>query len=350
MSDTETTTERLQITSGERAFRLARASMYKVRGADWLVPGFVERDALHLLYGASGSLKSFLLILWLLEIWKATGQPVVAIIGEGLRGFVARVHAAAIASHIDPDEIPFFISSRATFLNSTDTVGDVIASLAEIEADYGPPAAIGIDTLARNAVGANENSTEEAGQIIGGLDEIRRAYHSAIIVVHHTGWGDTSRIRGSSALLGAADFAHHIEKDNTGVARLRCAKSKDSEEPDPRAYRLATVELPFTDDTGNTIESAVIREIEYTEPRGKSGNTGRGKWQQKAYSVLEQLQGKAVDNLRNAGMDPSDARVEIKTWRVECLESGIPKQRFYDAKNTLAETGEITLGGGYVST
>lgn len=341
-------TDTAVMTESRKGFRLALVSEYKVTAADWLQEGWIERNALHFLYGPSGSLKSFLLVHWLMDIAITTQQPVAAIIGEGLRGFIARIHAACIVRGVDIATVPIFVSTRATFLNDPEAVQDVIATLTEVEVDFGKPAVVAIDTLARNSVGANESSTKEAGEIIGGLDAIRNAFGSAVIVLHHTGWADQSRIRGSSALLGAADFAHAIEKDTEGVARLRCVKSKDSAEPDPRAFTLADVELNFKDPKGQPIHSAVVREIAYTEPKKQSGNTGRGKWQRKALEVLERLYEKAERNVEASGRDRSEARVEVKTWRVECLEAGMPNNRFHDVKTSLEEAMEIRTEGPHV--
>jgi RecA-family ATPase len=103
-----------------------------------------------------------------------------------------------------------------------------------------------IDTYAKCAGGTEENSASDTRLIITQLYRIRNAVGGGVTVllVHHTGY-NTSRARGSSALIDNVDFAYNMERDGDAhvYTELTAKKRKDAPLPSPMGFRLKVVEL-----------------------------------------------------------------------------------------------------------
>jgi predicted transcriptional regulator len=69
-----------------------------------------------------------------------------------------------------------------------------------------------VDTLARSAVGVDENSSMEMGRFIDAIDHMRRDLNCSALIVHHT--GKNGDIRGSTALRGACDSVMILSKQD----------------------------------------------------------------------------------------------------------------------------------------
>lgn len=336
-------------------FRLVRAADLQVRPAHWVVRDWLELDSLALGFGDPGSAKSFFGIDVACCI--ATGTdwhgapvsqaPVAYIAGEGHNGITRRFRAWSIRHGVDLQDAPLFVSTGAAALCNPQSTLEVLASLAEVAEKYGDPGLVVLDTVARNFGPGDENSTQDMTAFIAAADTIRSRYGCAVLMVHHTGHSDKSRARGAMALKGALDFEYRLEKDDQGVVRLEATKVKDHEHPEPKAFRLRTVELPFEDDDGQPVTSAVLDETAF-EPAPSKGKAGRGKWQTLALEVLEDLHQKHRAAREASGHDPAGARVSIDDWRSACLDAGMPRQRFYNTKDTLAEHGLVTIERGFV--
>lgn len=108
-------------------------------------------------------------------------------------------------------DIPFYTSSNAVDLSSPDSVQQVTDIIQAMSLQHGPPALVIVDTLNRNFGGGDENSTADMTNFISGLDRLKHELDTAIMVVHHTGLGDSQRGRGSSALKAAVDSEFRLE-------------------------------------------------------------------------------------------------------------------------------------------
>lgn len=72
--------------------------------------------------------------------------------------------------------------------------------------------------------------------MIGEADRIREETGATVILVHHTGHGDTHRGRGTSALPGAVDSAIMVKAGKVSAELL-----KDSEQPESILFQLKPV-------------------------------------------------------------------------------------------------------------
>jgi hypothetical protein len=101
-----------------------------------------------------------------------------------------------------------------------------------------------IDTLAQCTLGMDENSTMGMSLVIDALNRITAATDAGSVhVVHHTGKDATKGMRGSSALLGAADYTMEVSGDSTAI-RVAVQKLNASTKPLPDWFTLEGVRLP----------------------------------------------------------------------------------------------------------
>lgn len=239
------------IKSGAEGFAFTHVSqlLRDIKPTDWLIHGYLEAEALSVLFGESGTLKTFLALSWGLSIscgidWfghKVKQGPVFFIIGEGQNGFARRVKAWEIEMGVDLSDKPFFVSNTPVMMldvMSAKAAGDAINKLRE---KHGTPALVVIDTLARNFGPGDENSTADMTNFISNLDEyIGRDFSR--MVVHHTGQGNKERARGSYALLAAVDSEYCMAKNKVGIV-LSCTKMKDSAKFSEVAFKPRTVTI-----------------------------------------------------------------------------------------------------------
>lgn len=210
---------------------------------EYVVDGLIEDQALSAVIGAPGAGKSFVVLDMACSIasgsaWK--GRPVkrtrvLYVAGEGVSGSAQRVKAWELQHGIGIGQ-DLFVIPEATLL-ATKVVGLWEWIAANVKAN-----GIGLvifDTLARMAIGLDENSSQDMGRAVGIFDKLRRHSGAGVLLVHHTkAGGDTGR--GSSALLGALDsevLVRHAEVDDNdpppedGATALEVVSTKQKNAP-----------------------------------------------------------------------------------------------------------------------
>jgi RecA-family ATPase len=185
-------------------------------------------------YGEPGVGKTFVSLDWAATV-AANGDNVLYFVGEGVKGFSKRVLAwkrAHDAANLDR----FMVVPLAPQLLDRHSV----EALNEVVKKYAPKLIV-VDTFARAAVGADENSAKDVGRAISVLDTIYRVHDCSSLVVHHSnksGGGE----RGSGAIRGAADATWEVSPDysHAGLTtmQINCRKMKDAEPPRPMLVQL----------------------------------------------------------------------------------------------------------------
>lgn len=195
---------------------------------EWLVEPFIVNGTLSILFGASGSFKSFLAIDWagrapgLAVYISAEGSP--RRLGERI---AAWEHTAQKPANI------------LTLPHALNLIHDTPKLLRTIDMIVSPISLLVVDTAARNMAGHDENSTKDMGELVASLDQIRHEHQCSVLVIHHSGHDNTDRERGSSALRGAADISIHAKRGEAPLeVKLRCAKTRDTAEFEPSIVRL----------------------------------------------------------------------------------------------------------------
>lgn len=179
-----------------------------VQPPGWIVDDMLQLQGLLSVVGDSGSGKSAVIIDLLCTIASGAGSwfgrrcasfPVVYVAGEGFEGAVARMRSWERVNGVDVGNRLFIVPEPVALSDKSGAWGWVSYNARAVGAGL-----IVVDTLARSAVGLDENSASDMGEAVGVLDRVRRTTGAAVMLVHHTARG-TERARGSNSLRGAVD-------------------------------------------------------------------------------------------------------------------------------------------------
>ncbi len=337
--------------SPKSKFQLTQVSKLEFKTPDWQIYSLLEKDTISQWIGEPGCGKTFFGVGSASCI--ATGTdfhglkvkqgPVVYIAGEGQNGLQRRFQAWQIRHQVSLKSAPLFVSTVPAILCDPASIPIVQAAIDGIGEK---PAAIFFDTLARNFGPGDENSTQDMSAVIASLDEIRSKYHCAIVLIHHSGHGDRSRGRGSTALKGALDAEYRLEKDEMGTVRMTNTKMKDFAPPAPMAFKIRSVELGIKDEYGQEITAGILDSIEYQEPR-KTPAKKQGKWQALCHGVLMDLFDEHRRNLEKGNFDPNDAKVLISDVKERAVLQGLNPKNWHRYFNDLKDLEGIEVNSPY---
>ena len=223
---------------------ISTAEMLQRPGQQWIIPAILPRDSIALVYGESGSFKSFLVMAWSLAIgtgkpWlghQVTRGPVAYIAAEGGYGVMKRVKAwMSWHEYSDPATIGVKWYDQPMAMQDARNLAELLTALKEDFEE--PPVLVVVDTLSRCAAGADEDSNTEMAQVLAGADVIREELHCTVLIVHHVGKDRERGPRGASALLCNVEAAIYVTPTTVGN-KVECAKAKDAR-PFDRIYLQA---------------------------------------------------------------------------------------------------------------
>jgi hypothetical protein len=249
------------------------------KSTEWHIKGVLPKADLIVLYGASGSGKSFVAFDMIAAVARGTQwqgcrvnkAKVVLIAAEGAGGVGKRIRAYCKHYGLKEADLDIGIIRVPPNVMENVDVQELANTLTAVGADV-----FVIDTLAQVTPGANENSGEDMGQAIRNIRLITDATGATALVVHHAG-KDTSRgARGWSGIRAAADAEIEISRNDTGHL-ISVTKMKDGDDSQQWGFRLDRVEVGIDDD-GDIETSCVVEYVEAPPKRVKS-NEPKGKVQ-----------------------------------------------------------------------
>lgn len=236
---------------------------------NYLIKGWLDRDATSVVYGESNVGKSFFALDLAMHVatggwdWHGTrsgGGGVLYIAGEGGNGIKNRI--AAIRSS-NPELMQaaqdggFLLLSTALDLC---TSGDAEQLLKVLGDEHWAPSLIIVDTLARSMGGGDENTAKDMSAFIRNIDALRGEDGAHVMVIHHSGKDTSKGARGSGALRAAVDTEIEITRDGP-VIMAESRKQRDKATGAVFAYTLQSVVLG-TDEDGDDVTSAVVQATE----------------------------------------------------------------------------------------
>jgi hypothetical protein len=194
---------------------------------EWLIDGVLSKGGSAVLFGDSGTGKTFVALDWAFSI--ALGQPwfgrvvrhgpVVYVAGEGRSGYCARVLAwKREHNYVGLAGVNFL--TEAVQLLEEHNVTDLISVIRALA-----PVLVIFDTLARCMVGGDEDRAKDMGRFIAATDRIRREIGCAVLTIHHP-TKDSGHERGSGSLRGAIDTLIRL-KGTPNQLILSCEKQRD---------------------------------------------------------------------------------------------------------------------------
>jgi hypothetical protein len=297
----------------------------------WLIKHVMPAESIGMLYGGSGTFKSFIAIDAALHI--AHGLPwlgrrtkqggVLYIAAEGGAGLWPRIVAWHRARRLQWGSVPFHVVPAAV-----DLTQDAWRVVEAAQAKGITPTLVVVDTLSQTYNG-EENSANEVAAYFRELGtRFRQLWGCAVLILHHTGHNATERPRGSSAMRANLDFMLGVFRDEKEMlATLTCSKQKDGEAFDDVTFRVSVHELG-TDEDGDKVTSLVARHLtsaeDVQEAMEAESKAGRGGHNHLLLSLLQN--GQKESELRTVfygecGIDTPDGRRQAynraRNWAVK---------------------------------
>jgi archaellum biogenesis ATPase FlaH len=256
---------------------------------EWIIKNVLPHGELGMVFGASGSGKSFLLIDMAAAI--ARGTPwrdktvrkgrVCYIVAEGAAGFRKRIDAYCLHNEIAVNELDMYVIADAPNLNQKDHV----KALTEGIKSAGHFVLVILDTLAAVTAGADENSAQDMGIILDRARSIGRDTGAMTLLVHHAGKQADRGARGSTALKGRVDVEIEVLRSDNDRAAV-VSKLRDQEDGAAFGFQLQVVNVGM-DDEGEVIDSCVI---EHAATAGAvTRNKPKGKHETAVYKIVLDL-------------------------------------------------------------
>lgn len=302
----------------------------------WFIKKVIPHADLGVVYGASGTGKTFLM--FDLAACIALGIPwrgnkvkqgnVLYICAEGAQFFRNRI--LAYEKHFNVENIPVHVmEGGANFLKSAD-VNDVISAIKA----WGNISVIIVDTYSRIMPGGDENSGVDAGRVVANCARITRETGAMIILVHHSGKDASKGARGHSSLRAAADF--ELEVIRNGDARsVTCSKMKDGEDGLEYGFKLILVPVG-NDEDGDVVTSCVLGHVNEVPMKGAPKKEKMG-------ANMKIILGCVQDYYNDHNEWPTVAELIIAAKELEVSSSNAHR-----AKDTLIDKGFLEEDKGFV--
>lgn len=251
----------LAVLRKSQQFLLSLDELATIAGnVSWLVKGMIPADSMGILFGASGTYKSFVALDLCLHMahgmnWldrRSKQGSVLYVASEGGAGIHRRVMAWHKERGLEPTGAlrvcitPLLLSEE----EQLKFLADEISKLLE------PPSLIVIDTLSQTFSG-DENAASDIGDYLRNINsELRARFNSTVLIIHHTGHAASERPRGSSALTANVDFMLGIFRPDPAVMTcvLETHKQKDGDRAQGAQFDLKRHVLG-TDSDGDEISS-----------------------------------------------------------------------------------------------
>jgi len=234
----------------------------------WTVKRIVPSASVGMLFGGSGTFKSFIALdlalhvahglPWLGRLTKP--GPVLYVAAEGGAGLWARIDAWHRERGLRWQDVPLYVVPTAVDL--TNDAWRVVESAQVLGVS---PALVVVDTLSQTYTGEENSSNEMAAYLREIGLRFRELWGCAVLLVHHSGHSATERPRGSSAIKANIDFllgVHRDEKER--LATVSCVKQKDGDLFDDATFAMSIVKLGLDED-GDEITSLVARHLSSQE-------------------------------------------------------------------------------------
>ena len=309
----------------------------------WAVKHVVPAASLGMLFGGSGTFKSFIALDFALHVchglpWmgRITQQgAVLYIAAEGGAGLWSRIKAWHKARGMAvPADLPLRVVPLAI-----DLTQDAWRVVDAVQALGVTPKAVVVDTVSQTYSG-EENSANEMAAYLRELGlRFREVWAAAVLLVHHTGHAATERPRGSSAIRANLDFLLSVYRDEKEMlATVGCVKQKDGELFADATFGLTVVDLG-QDEDGDAITSLVARHLSTADAiekaRQAEQQAGRG-------GVNTMLMALVVNGMSEKGL-----REQFRE-RLGDKNDEAKKKAWTRAKWADVDAGLVDFSGGFV--
>lgn len=219
---------------------------------EWLVERHIPKRSVGFLVSRPGAGKSFLTLDLSLHIafgrenWHGDAitadaeTSVLYLAAEGSYGFRNRIKAWLKQHDVANRSKRFKLIEQTVNFMKPDDIGKLVKT---VRRSIGlKPCLIVVDTISQSLPGADENLQKDMSLFVHACNVLRDAFACSVMGVHHE--SKDGGMRGSTVLLGAADFVFHLErKEKASVGVLRCEKMKEGPDRWEDAYQFDTVQI-----------------------------------------------------------------------------------------------------------
>lgn len=291
---------------GRRVPLLTLAELRQTAAAvRWCVKHVIPANAVGMVFGGSGTFKSFLVLDAALHIahglpWmgrRTTAGPVMYIAAEGEAGMWPRADAWHRARNLNAMTAPMYVVPQAV-----DLTVDAWRVVEAAQTVGVCPSLVVVDTVSQTYSG-DENSANEMAAYLREIGlRFRSLWQCSVVLVHHTGHQATERPRGSSAIRGNLDFMMAVFRDEKEMlTTLVSVKQKDGALFDDATFKLNVMELGYDEDN-DLVTSLAARHLgtadEVAQAQQEEQQAGRGGRNQLLMSLVQN--GEAEKVLRKA--------------------------------------------------
>jgi DNA-binding MarR family transcriptional regulator/KaiC/GvpD/RAD55 family RecA-like ATPase len=249
--------------TGKRLLKLSSTEdIYNIPDANYLIAKTLEVSSVSLLYGMSGTGKTFTALHLALSVahgqyWygrKVKCGPVWFVNTEGGRSLKKRIKAWYIAhDELEPTDnfkiIPWSLDLREYLQELTDT----------LDSAREKPVLIVLDNFSMCVAGIDQNKQDEVTPILRSLHAIAEEYGSHVMLVHHT--NKEGDFNGTMAFRNHVDAMIELRKedkaDKNSPILFSCQKARDDEPFSDIRTELKSVNMYFDEEEQNFVTSCV---------------------------------------------------------------------------------------------
>jgi hypothetical protein len=304
---------------------------------DWIVDDLIPEQAVGMIFGASGTFKSFIAIDLCCHmangmdfIGKETRKaPVLYLASEGGAGIYRRIQAWH-KHHGLPISDDIWLVTTPLILTVKEQLEALVSAMHRMKVK---PALVVIDTLSQTFAG-DENSSNDIASYIRAINtDVRAQFGCSAIIIHHTGHNASDRPRGSSAMMANLDFLLGVFKPDpeAPTARVTVAKQKDGDKLDDIYFTMEHMALGLNK-KGKPASSLVST---YNDAlRAAGGKTS--KYDIVLMNLLESGKIVSEDDMRNAIKEetqcsPDTARQGVRRSLMKLVNAGYVRRAGADA-------------------
>lgn len=260
--------------------------------ARYIVKGLIEQGSFSIIYGPSGSGKSFFTAdiaqhITTGQIWRGrrVNQSLVVYVASEAGGSILKRFIGWRDNRLgeSSERIPLAILTRGPSLLIKQDVAALAEQLMEMEQQAQLPLGLVVfDTLSRSIPGGDENKAEDMTEAVSVADYLRDTFKAATTFVHHSGKDVTQGARGHSSLFAAADCVLRVSDHIAVVEKIR-----DGVAGEQFPFSLQPIDLG-TDADGDDVTTCILSHEGSNIP-SKPNLKGMGKNQRLVLEYLRPL-------------------------------------------------------------
>lgn len=216
-----------------------------VRPARWLIPNILPDVGVGILYGLSGTYKTFIALDWALSLahgiagqWGAPPVKNTVLFFAGESSYALqqeRVDAWCAKHELNAEDADFVIVRGVPAYGDAEGWAEVREGVSALHAR---PALIVIDTLTRLMTGLDENNNNDGKLAMKFCEELSENYGCFVLSIGHTGKDENRGLRGAQVFIDNSDAVFSLKGKAKGSVAMTVKKLKEVDIPAEPYYLM----------------------------------------------------------------------------------------------------------------